>query len=152
MHVLAPKPTHPEFQMFFNVDQSVGHNAANANPDDILLVQFLLKQLGERQPSATAAGRARRERMRNVPLTGHCCPLTIDGIRAAQESGRDVQGPSSIVDGRVSSARGYNYGGGFWTIVDLNYQFRHITANMWPRLQDVPGCPGALAQKVRAIL
>lgn len=143
MHILAPKPPEHNFQMFFNVDQSVGQNAVNANPDDIMLVQFLIKRLGERLPVVSPGGHLRKARAMKVPLTGFCCPATIDGIKAWQE------GWGAAVDGRVSSARGYRYGSGVWTIVSLNATFRKHFPEAWPMLRNAPP---PLSGKIKQIL
>ena len=146
MHVFAPKPAQDDFQMFFNVDQSVGQNGSNTNSDDILLVQFFIKTLGNQLPPTTPEGRRRKERAMNVPLTGRVDAATIDGIRAFQEI------TTGTPDGRVSVARGYSYGAGYWTIAELNASIRDHFRRVWPRLQDIPGCPNAIASRVSKIL
>ncbi|MHC4405713.1 MAG: hypothetical protein ACYTG0_39205, partial [Planctomycetota bacterium] len=56
--------------------------------------------------------------------------------------------PGTVVDGRVSPARGYKYGGGYWTIVALNAFIRKFCPKIWPRLQSFPDCPGLLKTRV----
>ena len=89
--------------------------------------------------------------MLKVPISGSCDAATIDGIRAWQE-GRKQDLPGTVVDGRVSPARGYFYGSGEWTIVDLNTVFRLHFKGIWPRLQDHPNCPGLLKMRVPQVL
>ena len=152
MHMFVPKPAAPDLPMFFNVDQSVGHLGANARQEDILLVQFMIRKIAEVSPAApTPEGQQRKLRALLVPLSGVCDEATIDGIRAWQEANQK-NNPGTVVDGLVNPARGYSYGPGFWTIVKLNASMRFYFRNVWPRLQDLPGCPPALAQRVYQIL
>ena len=122
MEISAPKPAGSYFQMFFNVEASVGHFGQNSNSDDILLVQFLLRKCAE--ISEIAANPERKARLMRVPLTSVCEENTIDGIRAIQEQMKE-KNAGTVVDGRVSKARGHHYGGGAWTIVTLNASVRH---------------------------
>ena len=140
-----------EISIFFNVSQSVGRNGQNSNPEDILLVQFLLKKMAETAPPSSAAARERKAIMRKVPLSGNIDQATIDGIIAVQESMK-VTLPKTIVDGRVSVAKDYLYGGGYWSIVALNGFVRRHNARVWPRLQDFSDCPGLLKSKVQMML
>lgn len=149
MHVLAPKPMNTEAPIFFNLDSSVGQNGNNSNPDDIMLVQFLIRTSAER--NITNVGRDRIQRMLKVVIDGNCGPLTIDGIRAVQETVRDFK-PATTVDGRASVAKGYQYGGGVYTIVALNASFRRRYPEMWPRLQNHPMCPPRLSTAIVNIL
>ncbi|HVK09602.1 MAG TPA: hypothetical protein VM597_12565 [Gemmataceae bacterium] len=151
MHILSPQPRIAELSMFFNVDTSVGEGGSNASPEDILLVQFLVRKVGETVPPGAGVTLDRKARMMRVPQTGVKDPLTADGIRAVQESMRDKV-PSTKVDGRVSVARGYKYGGGAFTIVSLNATVRAHFPRVWPRLQDFPDCPGLLRMRVQDVL
>ena len=108
MHVLVPRPLALDVPLFFNVDSSVGNNGMNSIRVDILLVQFMIRKLGE---LSTNVSPDRRARMSRVVADGLSGPNTIDGIRAIQEVMRDSR-PATIVDGRVSSARGYDYTAG----------------------------------------
>ena len=112
----------------------------------ILLVQFMIRKLGE---LATNVSPDRRARMAKVVADGLSEPNTIDGIRAIQEIMRDSR-PATIVDGRISSARGYDYSsGGTWTIVSINSALRRRSPSVWPRLLDFPDCPGELKIEVK---
>jgi hypothetical protein len=150
MHVLAPRPPKPDIPIFFNVDSTVGQGGANSNIEDILLVQFLVRKTAETASPTLSADR--KARMLKVPTTGVCDDATIDGIKAAQEHIR--QGiPGTVVDGRVSPARGYDYGGGgSWIVVFLNMQMRIRFSSVWPRLQDLDDCPAQLKTKFQAVL
>ena len=70
---------------------------------------------------------------------------TIDAIRAFQEDAR-------VVDGRVSVARGFAYGGGLWTISLLNQILKSNFPNLWPRIQDFSDCPAELKVRVAALI
>ena len=144
MYVMAPRPSEGQVPIFFNVDSSVGHKGANSSPEDILLVQFLIRKAGDSSPNLPPH---QRERMRNVAPTGVCDPETIDGIRAVQETMRESH-PGTIVDGKVSPARGYRYGAGIWTIVSLNVTIRKRFPQVWPRLQDFADCPPLVKKRV----
>lgn len=152
MHVVAPQPADPKLPLFFNIEESVGEQGTNSSPEDIMLVQYLLHSIAEGMPSSSPDGESKRQRMLNVPITGVCDEATIDGIRAWQEGRRDSGYPATIVDGRVSPAHGYLYGGGEWTIVDLNFFFKQFHRETWPRLQDVSTCPGLVAVKAEQVL
>ena len=146
MHLLMPKPSNTFVPIFFNVDAAVGNQGANAT-EDVLLVQFLLRK------SAGAAGlsASRKTRLLKVKVNGTCDADTIDGIKAAQEHMREKE-PGTVVDGRVSRAHGYDYGGGFWTIATLNRNVRRDFSNVWPRLQDFSDCPASLKTRVAELL
>lgn len=152
MYVSAPQPNDPKLPIFFNVTASVGEQAANAHQDDIMLVQFLILANAEIKGAGSPAGEARRVRMLKVRPSGVVDPATIDGIRAWQEGAKEMFYPRTIVDGRVSSAKGYLYGGAMWTIVHLNAAFRSSFPRIWPRLQDHPKCPGPLKLRVPQVL
>ena len=146
MHLLA-RPGDPFVPLAFNVDSSVGEGGANSNSTDVALVQFLLKKTS-RSPKLSADTKARMARVR---ITGSVDPLTVDGIRAIQEHMRRKH-PGTVVDGRVSPARGHWYGEGAWTIVSLNRSMRIQFPSQWPRLQDISECPGSVRSKVPTLI
>jgi hypothetical protein len=148
MHVLAPRPSNPQLPLYFNVDTSVGQGGANSSREDILLVQFLLRKVGDASPEVPPH---RREVMRNVDPTGVCDADTIAGIRAAQEVMRE-RFPSTVVDGKVSTARTYEYGRGVYTIVSLQVTLRRKFPKEWPRLDEFADCPPELKTRVPKIL
>lgn len=152
MHVLVPKHPTSIVPIFFNIDASVGEKAQNSNPEDILLVQFLLRTLAESATSSSPTGETRRQRILKVPVTGVCDALTVDGIRAWQE-GRHDGSRATVVDGRADSARDVFYvKDGEWTIADLNGMFRMLFPNIWPRLQDHPKCPPPIKLRMSQLL
>jgi len=137
--------------IFFNIDVSVGKNGNNGNSDDVLLVQFLLKKNGELVPGDTPEGAQANEVMKKVPLTGQIDQATIDGITAFQTA-RRREYPGTIVDGRVSPATHYRYGGHFFTIAAMNGYIRKFAPQVWPRLHDFSDCPAMLKVKIPQIL
>jgi hypothetical protein len=56
--------------------------------------------------------------MKLVTIDGQVGPKTIAGIEAFQGLMKTRE-PGTVVDGRVSVANGYRYGGGYFTIVAL---------------------------------
>jgi len=152
MHVLVPKHPTSMVPIFFNIDTSVGDKAQNAKQEDILLVQFFLRQIAEAAKASKPGGEARRQRILNVTPSGGCDAATIDGIRAWQE-GRKEDFPQTIVDGRANSARDVFYvKEGEWTIADLNGVFRMLFPTIWPRLQDHPKCPPQIRSRIAQLL
>jgi len=89
--------------------------------------------------------------MKRVPQTGQIDQATIDGIIAFQ-SARKREHPGTIVDGRVSPASHYRYGGDLFTIVAMNGYIRKFAPQVWPRLNDFSDCPGMLKAKIPQIL
>jgi hypothetical protein len=148
MYVFAPMPRDQHSPMLFNVDAVVGNRGTNL-PEDVYLVQFLLRKVGQRVPATRGVNRT--PRYLAVPLSGRCDAATIDGIRASQEDMRETM-PGTVVDGRISPARSLYYGGGVWTIVALNGFIRAHCPEAWPRLQDFDDCPGPLKEAVKRSL
>jgi len=113
----------PGLPFFYSVDEAVGRDAPN-HPDDVRLVQFMLKGVFE-SPDVT-------------PLPE---PITIDGIfgprtwsaivefqRRWRRMTARVATPDGVVDGRVSPARnaGYDHHARIYshTIVSLNLEIK----------------------------
>jgi hypothetical protein len=142
--LMAPQPPRIDLPVFFNVDGVVGTAPATNNREDVLLVQFFLKTIGDlpngTDPAVVAACKL-------VKVTGTIDPQTIAAITAAQQS-RKKQNPATVVDGRVSPAKGgYSYGA-FWTIAQLNHGTRRRHKEVWPRIDKIPGCPDELKAMV----
>ena len=101
-HLLAPRHPDPELPVFFNVDGVVGAPPAQNLSEDVLLVQFALKVIGDSPkpgtpPGLTAAARA-------VRVTGNMDAATVNAIRALQTAAKQRRS-ATVVDGRVSPAR-----------------------------------------------
>jgi hypothetical protein len=149
MYVSAPQPRNDQLPLFFNVDTSVGQNGSNSSTEDILLVQLLLRKAAE--PATALLRPDRKQRMLKVALTGMVDAATIDAIKAVQEDIKEFE-PATVVDGKISPAKGYQYGGNHWTIIHLNSTVRRHFPSVWPRLHDFPNCPLLLKQKVAQVL
>lgn len=146
-HLLAPQQSLPTLPVFYNVDGVVGAAPAQNKREDVLLVQFAFVVMAS-SPASTSSP-AMRSAAAAVKLTGVADPATINAIVAAQQEIKSKGQSGTVVDGRVSPAKGtYAYGSGTWTIVHLNesIQGRHI--KIWPRIDQIAGCPGELQQMV----
>ncbi|WP_426956283.1 hypothetical protein [Muricoccus radiodurans] len=145
VHVLAPQPSHKKLPMFFNVDSSVGQNGQNANPEDIMLVQYFLRLIGD-HPSGIAAPST--PIFKRVRPTGTMDQATIDAIKAGQSYAKITP------DGRVSKAATYRYGAHSYTIVDLNFSIRDRAPfkAKWPNVDQLPNCPPILGAAIRRAL
>jgi hypothetical protein len=142
-HFFVPLPHDLELPTCFNVDGVVGAAPAQNMREDVLLVQFLFRTWGF-QPGSRAP--AARSLARSVTPTGTIDPVTIDTIFAFQRS--DLM-PGATVDGRVSVAKGQNYGTAIYTIVQLNSLVQDRNLAIWPRIDGIPGCPAELVAMVR---
>jgi len=138
-HLLAPQPPNPEIPIFFNVDQVVGQPPASNLREDIILVQFLYVALGPHLVRDLDLKNAAMQ----VRCTGVMDQATLTAIKVHQQSLR-LQNPGVVVDGRVSPAKGYNYGGITWLIVVLNEAVQHYYLDIWPRIDQIPGCPNEI--------
>jgi len=146
-HLLAPQKSLPTLPVFFNVDDVVGAVPAVNRREDVLLVQFAFTVIASKpspasKPEFKAAAAA-------VRCTGTMDPATINAIRAAQQQARDLGDAGTVVDGRVSPARGaYSFGSGTYTIVHLNESMQGRYMQLWPRIDQIAGCPDELKQMV----
>jgi hypothetical protein len=144
-HLIVPQPNSTVLPAFFNVDGVVGASPAANKREDVLLVQFaftvVAKSPGKLPPELVAAAKA-------VRVTGSVDPATITAIRATQETLKKTQS-ATVVDGRVSPARGaYSYGGGLWTVGQLSKFIQARHADLWPRIDKILGCPDELKSMV----
>lgn len=144
-HLMAPQPSSPDLPVFFNADGVVGAAPAQNLREDVLLVQFLLKVVGD-SPQATSDPAAVAACKRVKP-TGVIDPTTVAAITAYQLSAKKKD-PNVVVDGRVSPAKGgYSYGA-LWTITLLNKSCQKRHKGNWPRIDKIPGCPEELKAMV----
>ena len=146
MHILVTGDSN--LPLVFNVDQPVGEGCPN-RPDDVLLVQFLIKRAAEK---GTMAGKQdQKRRMLAVPQTGYCDAATVDGIRAVQEYLQNKGGATP--DGRITpSSSTTRFGNHVFTIGNLNSTVRHHHPDEWPRLQDIDGCPSGIKERIKTLL
>ena len=143
VHVLAPRPADPICPIFLNVDSNVGRNLS-AEPEDVLLVQFMLRKVGE--VGSTAFSADQLALLRQVPLSGKVDNTTHDAIITWQTVGGDQ------VDGVISVARGYMWGPKRWTIAQMNATINNRFHDIYPNIDRIPGCPAPLAKAVRSAL
>ncbi len=150
-HLFVPQPTNPSLPVFFNVDGVVGAAPAQNLREDVLLVQFYLKLIGD-SPSAVSDA-AVIAACKLVKVTGTIDPQTIAAIKADQTWNKK-QSPSTVVDGRVSPAKGYCYTtNSLWSIVGLNKSAQQRHKGNWPRIDKIAGCPDELkAMVVRTLV
>jgi hypothetical protein len=113
--------------MFFNVDNPVGAGPGTQvdRSADVQMVQLFLLWLGHYKGMFGNDGR----------ISGHNDRNTIEAIKAFQRS------KAIIADGRISVARGTNFGSNSYTIVELNKAARQKVADHWPRIHCVPAKP-----------
>lgn len=129
--------------IYYNVSSHVGKNKPN-QPDDVQLVQFLCKRMaiaGEPKEAPDVVAK-----MAAVEVTGTYDDATGAAILALQKW------HGSIADGIVSPAKGGSYAGGVHTIWLLNSFVKGSIPKVWPRLQDLPGCPGLVQTLIPVIV
>ena len=141
----------PTFPIFFNLNTSVGRAGQNSDFQDILLVQWMLKKMVERAPGTTPEAKAADDVIRQMQVTGGVDPQTIAAIEAFQKSLK-VRNPGVVVDGKMSPAKGIQYGTAVWSIAQLNNFIRKNCQDKWPRLQDFTDCPSSLQVRFQEIL
>jgi hypothetical protein len=146
-HLFIAQPTIVELPVFFNVDGVVGASPAVNNREDVLLVQFAFQMIARHPKSNREEVQAAAQA---VKITGTVDAATINAIKALQNFAKIKQGRAGqIVDGRVSPAKGYSYGGSvYWTIVYLNDAIQDFHVDIWPRIDKIPGCPPELQAMV----
>jgi len=155
VHIAAPPlaSRQPTLPIFYNLDASVGAGGENSRPDDIMLVQFMLKKIGERSNVSTQTG-ADASGLRNTMVTGAVDANTIDAIMTFQQivAGRDASGIA--VDGRINTAKGgaYGFGNLLYSIVHLNATFKRRYWDDYLLIDRFPDCPGILATGVKRAL
>lgn len=147
-HMLAPLQTNPELPVFYNVDDVVGAAPAMNRREDVLLVQFIFKALGDK-PSDNMTGEE-IAKVKAVTVNGICDAATIEAIRMVQKKKKGGN-PATVVDGRVSPARsGYTYSGNAaWTIAVLNNLLQDRNTDVWPRIDLIKDCPQELKEMVK---
>ena len=144
--LFVPTPASRALPVIFNVDGVVGAFPAENKREDVLLVHFALAVIAkfpfpETPPAIISAAKA-------VKVTGVIDDATIVAIRTYQQDYKREK-PGTIVDGRVSPARGsYRYGTGLWTISYLNRSMQQRNVGIWPRIDRIAGCPTELQQMV----
>lgn len=146
-HLLAPQGSLPTLPVFFNVDGVVGAAPAMNKREDVLLVQFAFTIIAA-NPTPDSSPEF-RQAVSTVQVTGTIDNATINAIRATQTEVKRKGQTATVVDGRVSPAKGgYAYGEGTWTIVHLNESMQDRNIKIWPRIDQIATCPAELKQMV----
>lgn len=130
-------------QIFFNVSQAVGQGKSNLT-EDVLLVQYFFRRMAASNvPTGPPELNAK---MAAVQVTGVFDDLTKAAILEFQKRA------GWTVDGIISPGKGGSYGYGVYTIWNMNSVVRGTIRNIWPRIQDLPDCPGVVKAKAQAIV
>ncbi len=130
---------------FYNVDAAVGQGASN-QPDDVALVRFFLRRIGDAPDNV-------------VPSLAALAISTVPGpdLNAAivdfqKELKR--RGASTAVDGKVNPAKSIGHGvtsaitGTQYTIAHLNGTYRRRFLQFHDDITKDPKCPSVLAAKL----
>ncbi len=138
--LVVTKPSFPDLPVYFNVDREVGASPAANLTEDVLLVQFMFKVIGDSPQPGWPPGLL--PAIKAVKVTGVIDTATVNAIRTLQS----LDGPGTVADGRVSPTKGdgISYGSGFWTIAKLNNSVQRRFLDVWPRIDKIPGCPAGL--------
>lgn len=156
VHLVAAPPN-DNSGLLFNVDGVVGAPPALNKREDVLFVQFAIHVdrrsytggiVDEDQGVVSAS--------RDLQVTGFIDDVTIDSIREYQLRQKRYT-PGTMVDGRVSPARGdnFSYGGRLGsplTLITLNDALGSAIRVDWPRIDRIPGCPDELKETVIRLL
>src|SRR5262245_30009877 len=129
--------------VFFNVQAPVGPCCPNTL-DDVLLVQYLFRKLG--QANIPANNSAFATQMSSIDPTGTFDQATADCILGFQKHF------GGIADGCIRVAKGAWYRKGTFTIWKLNFWVRNMFSNIWPRIHDFTDCPPLLKSLVPMLL
>lgn len=146
-HLFVPADPESSLPLWYNVDETVGAWPARNAEEDVWLVQFLLHAALTNSTLAES-----REVGKTVVLNGRCSPgdpadPTIAALRYVQRQLR-THGLTTVVDGRVSRARAYHFGGGYFTIVWLNEMVQRRHHALWPRIDRIPKAPDPVRKLV----
>ena len=138
-------PTGNGFHFQWNLDCSVGKNAANSLGCDVSYIQWYYT-LAAQHPLTPAD---RKAVYREVRVTGSCRGTDDDPLVAAilihQQQLNHPQ-----IDGKISVVHGSGKLGSFaFFLLRLNARLANMYPNAWPRLDLIPTCPGVVAQAVR---
>lgn len=139
-----------KFIPFYNVESSVGQGGANKT-DDVLLVQFMLSEIGKRPDHPTPPPKSK------LTLDGKSGPITLEWILWFQNNVKLKGGPITA-DGRIDSAQeqdgdwyhSFSPGGVGYTITHLNVTYRRRFHRDHDALELAASCPGPLKAKFLA--
>jgi hypothetical protein len=126
----------------YNVSSKVGPLQSDPNqPDDVMLVQYLLKKVLQGQQMPATPGVA------FPTATGRFDTATGFWIYRVQSSFRNF---GNVIDGVVSPARGLFYGPSTaWTIAILNFKFKGYFPREFDNLPNNPELSPSLRASLR---
>jgi hypothetical protein len=129
----------------WNVDCSVGKGGANSMAADVSYIQWYYVLASENPLTPED----RKIIYRKVSITGTCRGTDDDPLVAAIFAHQRALSHPQI-DGRISVAHGSGkLGASAFFVFRLGARFANMYPNVWPRLDLIPRCPGAVAQAVR---
>ena len=129
---------------FYNVDSPVGAGSPNL-PDDVALVRYLLRRIGEAPDNTVAA-------LAHLPIGTTYGPDLPVAILAFQQEVRR-RGGNCATDSKVNPAKGIGHGvtsaitGTQYTIAHMNSTFRRRYPQQHDDIASDPRCPAILAAK-----
>lgn len=133
----------PKFM--WNLDCSVGKNAANNIPADVSFLQWyytLSANFHLTNPDDKTI-------YRRVSISGRCDGTDRDPLVAAITAQQRAMHHSTI-DGKASVVTGTGkVGDKAFFVIRLQARFAVMYPNLWPRLDLIPGCPGPVADIAR---
>jgi peptidoglycan hydrolase-like protein with peptidoglycan-binding domain len=137
-------PLQPELPTgCYNLNRAVGPGAPN-RPDDVMLVQLLLKKVYARNRGLTVPpGR--------MVVDGFFGPITHAWIRQFQRQAKFDKDCNVALDGVVDRYKGNRVSSiskTVYTILHLNGVIRKDDPGTWEALEDDPDCPLALGQQL----
>ncbi|MCV0394413.1 MAG: hypothetical protein K5872_15760 [Rhizobiaceae bacterium] len=135
-------------KFMWNLDSSVGKGGANNNATDISFVQWyytLSRDFHLTTPAAKAI-------YKNVAITGKCTGQDSDPlVQAILSQQRETRHPT--VDGKISVAKGTGkVGDSAYFILRMGARMAVMYPQAWPRLDQIPHCPGAVAAASKAAI
>lgn len=134
----------PKFM--WNLDNSVGKGGANGNLGDVSFIQWYYTHAMNFHLTDPGS----KEIYRKVQVTGRCDGTDKDPLVAAilcQQ--RSMRHP--VVDGKVSVVKGDGKVGlNAFFLLRLEARFAIMFPNAWPRLDQIPNCPGSVLEVARA--
>jgi hypothetical protein len=133
----------PKFM--WNLDCSVGKNGQNSVPADVMFIQWYYTVASGFHLTTPE----NKEIYRKVKITGGCSGMDSDPLVAAIVAQQRGMG-HPVVDGRVSVVSGSGHvGEKAFFLLRLEARFAVMYPNAWPRLDLIPGCPGAVMAVAR---
>ena len=130
----------------WNLDCSVGKGGQNSLPCEVSYIQWYYT-LAAQHPLTP---QDRKAVYSKVAVTGRCTGADSDPlVQAILIHQKALSHP--VIDGKISVATGDGkVGSNAFFIMRLNARLSDMHPNVWPRLDPIPGCPGIVANVVRA--